>query len=260
MLRTKLQHLLPVVTLAGTFGASSAFGVTLVTTETGNGADTHLSNDSDEAQTTNHGGDDAVDVRAIQNSRARVMMIRFDLSSITSPVENVQIQLDFTTSTRTRDWVIYGLNDDGQSAATTEDNWTEGSVTYSNAPGIDLAGASANSGNYALDKGTNPGQVSTLLTWNVLQSTFSQTSPTSTALDAFINAAIANPNNKLVTLYFSYYGGQASTDSNPNWNVATKEHATLNAPTLIGDLVPEPASLGLLGLGGLALVTRRRRA
>lgn len=233
-----------------------AHGALIATTETGAGADTHLSNDSNQAQTVANGTRTANDVRAIQNSRARIGMLRFDLSGVAGSVSDVQLQLDMTLSTRTRDWVIYGLNDDGLDSATTSDNWDEATVTYSNAPGIDLAGAVANSGNYALDAT----KVTSLLTWNVQNVVGVQTSPTSAALDTFINNAITNPNNKYVTLFLSYDGGKTSTDSNPNWAFAAKEHETAAAPALVGTIVPEPATLVLVGLALAVVSAGRRRA
>jgi hypothetical protein len=228
---------------------SASSATILATTADGNGADTHLSNDGQQAQTTTHGAQTANDVRAIMDSRARIGMLRFDLSNVSGPVSDMQLQLELTLSTRTRDWVIYGLNDDGLDTASTADNWDELTTSYDNAPGIDLAGAAANSGNYALDAA----QVTPLVTWNVQNAAGVQTSPTSAALDNFINAAIGNPNNKYVTLFLSYDNGQTSTDSNPNWAFASKENTAAAPPALVG--VPEPttvilAAMSLVMIGG----------
>lgn len=239
--------------VAAMLAGVSAPAAVLVTTEDGNGADTHVANDGQQAQTTNHGSATSNNVRAIQDVRARIGMLRFDLSGVSSPVSDVQLQLELTESTRTRTWTIYGLNDDGQSADTTADNWSETLVAFNNAPGFDQTTSGVNTGNYTFDLS----QVTALTTMSVAAGVGLNTSDTSAAFDAFINAAIANPNNKLVTLFISFDGGQTSTDTNPNWSFASKEHATAVAPTLLAT-IPEPASLALVSLGGLALLARRR--
>ncbi len=48
------------------------------------------------------------------------------------------------------------------------------------------------------------------------------------------------------------------TDVGDNWvSIASKDHATGAAPKLIIDYTPEPATLFVLALGGLALFRRR---
>ena len=64
----------------------------LATTADGNGADTHLSNDGQQAQTTTHGGAATNDVRAIQDTRARIGMLRFDLSNVGDLAAEMKMQ------------------------------------------------------------------------------------------------------------------------------------------------------------------------
>jgi hypothetical protein len=221
-------------------------------------ASSRVSNDTHQAQTTNHGAAGSNSIRAFLNGRAKVGMLRFDLAQLSGPVSDVQLQLQLTHSTRQRNWVIYGLNDDGLDAAATADNWGELSVTFANAPGFDQGASGVNTGNYVFNIGSDPGQVTSLVTMNVgATGQGVYTSPTSAALDAFINDAIASSNNNLVTLYISYDDGRNSTDTNPDWSFGAKEHVTAAPPTLI--MVPEPAALSLLGIGGLGLMARRRR-
>ena len=48
-------------------------------------------------------------------------------------------------------------------------------------------------------------------------------------------------------------------DNNPIWQLASKEEGVLAPASLEITLVPEPSSSALLGLGGLALIMRRRK-
>ena len=71
------------------------------------------------------------------------------------------------------------------------------------------------------------------------------------ALDAFLNA----DSDGLVTFILTQNTG--GPNNGHQW--ATKEHTTIAAPTLEFDVVPEPSTTALLGLGGFALIFRRRK-
>jgi hypothetical protein len=70
-------------------------------------------------------------------------------------------------------------------------------------------------------------------------------------LENFIRA----DTNGKVTFVIMNEEGIATKNNEHTW--ASKEHATFNAPDLL--LVPEPATIALLGLGSLALLRLRRK-
>jgi hypothetical protein len=218
-----------------------------LTTADGNGADTFGSNDSNSGPTVVHGAEETVNVRSLAASRARLAMLRFDVSDPDTPTTNVRLKLIETQGTRNRVMQVYGLNDGA------DDNWDESTANYSNMPGVDNLAAL---GSYAMDLN----EVTLLGNMNVIdnriggvatpQAIFSN--PATLPLDNFI----AQDTNGVITLFLTY--DPANTDSNPDYRFATKENTAGHAPPT---LIPEPASLALVVVGlALAAAGVRRRS
>lgn len=232
-------------------GASAAFAVTsfgqaVITTGHGDGADTYLSNDSNSGPTIVHGGDTGLNMRAITDLRARVVLLRFDVSDfVAASLTDATLTLNFTASNRTRTWNVFGLADEGL------DGWLEGATNYDNGPGI----LPATLGNYAID-GT---AWSNLGTFAVQSGTGQQTTdPVSLNLDAFLTGNT----NGYASLLLAFPSG---TDTNPDWTITSKEGNALLAPTLdlpSAQAIPEPSTyamiFGVVALAGSFYFRRRK--
>jgi hypothetical protein len=230
-----------------------------ITTADGNGADTYGSNDSSSGPGVVHGAEDTANVRSlvtitssgppnfeeiIQGVRARVTMLRFDMTTPGAPTEDVRLKLIETFGRRNRTIQVYGLNDGP------DDNWDEATVSYSNMPGVVNGSAT---GTYAMD----PLETTFLGEMNVIDNRIGGvdtpqavvSDPATLPLDDFL----AMDTNGLVTLFLTF--NPVNTDSNPDYRFATKENATYMAPALI----PEPASLALVLFGVATLHGALRR-
>lgn len=211
-----------------------------VQTTVGSGADTTISNDDQsypawDANST-HGGDTDVKVRTLDGVRLKIAYLRFDITDNTQfdSVSGARLGLNVTYSRRTRILGVFGLAD-------SLDNWDEATICYNNAPGF-IPNPPTALGYYAMD--ANLTRVADL---PVTQDVFGwYYSTPSAAMDAFINA----DTDGLVTFAVL----KETTDSNADWSMISKEGNAALAPIL----VPEPATIALLGLGGLALLRRKR--
>jgi hypothetical protein len=228
-------------------GVASAALVT-VSTAVGSGADTQVGNDPCWAATkaaTSTTDKGRIEVRYYDNlagtTRVRIGLLRFDLTGITGTVSNAVLSVNTMSSSASAAATlnVYALTDNSL------DNWVETATTYNNAPGF-LAAAV---GTYAIDstKLTEAGfyTIATPKTVGVYSS-----NTTDLPLDAIINTELAT-GNKLVTLVLLMKTPAPSADC----YMYTKDTTATNVafPTLTFDNVPEPATLAILGLGGLLL-------
>jgi hypothetical protein len=215
--------------------------LTVVTTEDGNGADTYLTNDSQQGPDTNTSAEVRMRAfRQLADTRSKTGYMRFDLTGAAeADLTGSYLTFEATYLKGAAKVVqVYGLIDEGG------DLWDESTITYNTAPGM----LPATLGNYALDttKVTLLGTITTPAVPSpaVYPVTFSS-NPTDLPLTNFLSA----DTNKLVTFIF--------IGTNNEGEIASKEHETFMAPTLT--LVPEPATLALLGLGSVVLLRGRRK-
>ena len=212
--------------------------VHVVSTEDGNGADTYLTNDSQQGPDTNTSAEVRMRAfRQLADTRSKTAYIRFDLTGAAeTDLSDSYLTFEATYLKGGAKVVnVYGLMDgDG-------DSWDESTITYNTAPGI----LPATLGNCAPDLSmvTLLGTISTPAAGDPYPVRFSS-NPTDLPLADFLAA----DTNKLVTFIF--------IGTNNEGEIASKEHETFMAPTLT--MVPEPATLALLGLGGVVLLRRRK--
>lgn len=240
----------------GAWMGSSADAAVVISTADGNGADALLQNDSQDAGTgpaVVRSDIDTFTIRNLDNARVKIGIVRFDLSGATGDLTGATLSLDivFNNGNRNRTINVYGLIDDA-----INDAWDEATISYSTAPGFIYTDPDPGTtdleptNDYTID----PAEMTLLGTFETGTTTPPTTVTTLTSalnLDAFL----ANDTNGLVTFAFIFGG----SDSNVTYEIATKEHATALAPRLIlPNAIPEPASLALASLGGLALLSRRR--
>ena len=164
--------------------------------------------------------------------------MRFGLSSLTEDVGSATLTLTLSyedmgdSESATID--IYGLND----GTTGETTWSETTLTWNNAPGNDTSGNGLNNATY-LGSITVSGS-------DALGTTYT-TSGTGTNLVSFLNADA----NDEVTLILT----AGSVDSVASFGTGENGYS---APQLDITLIPEPATLCLLGLGGIGILIRRK--
>jgi len=188
----------------------------VVTTATGNGADTYLSNDgqgADYGPDTMHGDDTSLRAfRQLAAVRSKAAFLRFDISNTAGDMSGAVLTLDATfLKGSAKDVQVYGLVDGD------DDFWDESTITYNNAPGV----LPTNLGDYLLDtpKVTLLGTITVPAAGGEYPVTFSS-DPTALDMTSFLDS----DTNGLVTFLF------IGTDN--EGEIASKEHETFNAPTL----------------------------
>jgi hypothetical protein len=216
-----------------------------ITTAMGNGADAAVKTTDaggDNGANTNFGAGASVGIKhdggggAIGNSRKGYL--RFDITGVLI----LDLELDVTVAIAavpSGTYNVFGLNDGHAGEA-----WDESTITWNNAPGndtlskVDMLGAETTLLGTFFYGGAYP--VGTHITFSSL---------------ALLNFALADTNG-LLTLAIT-----RQTIDSSSLGIASKEHASLDAPTLHITTVPEPGTWLTVTAGSLGLIGRawRRR-
>jgi hypothetical protein len=189
-----------------------------VTTEYGLGADTYLTNDSQQGPDSNYAAEERIRAfRQLANTRSKTGYIRFDLTGIDGEPNDAIITFDATyLKGGEKSVTVYGLLDGPA------DFWDEATITYNTAACM-VPNPPTTLGNYDLveEAVVQLGTLTTPASPNPVTYpvTFSST-PAALPLKDFLAA----DTNGYVT--FIFIGGDNEAE------VASKEHATFNPPTL----------------------------
>jgi hypothetical protein len=218
--------------------AASPVNAAVITTADGQGADAFV-NGGDGKQNSKYGSQTFVAVYSRSGSTTVYKTyLRFDLSSLHgAQAASVVLQLTYDSAYADGSVNVYGLNNGTTGDADpTSTGWTESGITWSNAPANAAGLSDFTSDATFIMSAAKSGATDTF---------------TSTALTDFVNA----DTNGFVTILFSGTGLGQSRD----WY--SKEGTTDRSqlPTLDITLAPEPASAGLLLLGGVGALWMRRR-
>ena len=212
--------------------ASMAMGAASITTADGDGADGGVANDTNRQDTYDFGSEGYMEIRHIDDSRAKAVLLRFDVGSgVGGDLSGATLSIIETTGNRSRTVNIYGLADE-----TDEFSWDDSSCTYNNVPGlIDPE----TDGYITMEEGI----------WEVVGTMAFESIDSATVITGEIDPNfISSDTNGAITLMLYTPGSDAS----PDYYVALKEqtdgHAypTLSFPNARFATSPTPENNGLV--------------
>jgi len=213
----KVRHLWCGIVLLCLMGLAVRAEV-VVTTEEGSGADTYLTNDSQQGPDTVTGGEERIRAfRQVANSRSKTGFIRFDLNGIGGELDNAIITFDATLlKGGSKSVDVYGLIDGSA------DFWNESTITYNTAPCM-VPNPPTDLGKYKFVDGTVV-LLGTLTTPALPDGVVYPVPFSSTTTALPLGDFLKKDTNGFVT--FVFIGTDNETE------VASKEHATFNPPRL----------------------------
>jgi hypothetical protein len=194
---------------------------------------------------------------ASNNDRNEVGVFKFNLGAINkADVNDVSLNVFMhrgNSNNSGKNLLLYALN-----PGTAGEDWAEAGINYAAFPGLSVDGTAAT-------RGINGSLWTNLGTLQLPASPALDVEGTLVSLPITTIVPLINAmgSNNFITVMVSY-----ETSSNGTWNVVSRE-ATASATNVLsgsaGDfaayldigLIPEPTSLCLLALGGLALLRRR---
>lgn len=199
------------------------------------------------------------------SNRNDIIAIRFDLAGYNlADLSEVTLSLTSDRAGTMNAGIVYGVAPNGTAVDATTSTivtgtagtWLDtGGTTFKNVPGLTFDGLSTT-------QGLNTSELTNLLSTTTGALTQGQiVTFTSAAMTSFVNSYVGTSITFLIS---------ATTAGSNQTRFATRDATGLNgatnavapgtyAPTLTFNVIPEPSSLLLTALGGIALASRRRR-
>jgi hypothetical protein len=184
-------------------------------------------------------------------TRRRVSYCRYNIASIKETgreFENCYLSWNFADRIADRNIYVYGIKEE-------IDNTTLSGISWSTAPGVQNTPVPPLDAEITIDTLDNADISPLLLSYMPASKNTWLSTPASAALDDFLNGDTDGD----ITLMFIAYDPQGADFRIYDYVDYRFEPVTgLKGVILRGGIIPEPATLSLLALGGLALLQKRR--